>query len=93
MEPDAVDEATNDDVPAPTPTLDLSGATDVPDIPDILDTAGDLPFTEEQLACLTAEMDADTIASLVSGDVSPLAAISLLGVLTACDVDLADLLN
>ena len=94
--PDAVDEATNDDVPAPTPTLDLSGATDVPDfpdIPDILDTAGDLPFTEEQLACLTAEIDADTIASLVSGDVSPLAAISLLGVLTACDVNLADLLN
>lgn len=93
LKPDLGD-ASVDDIPPPLP-----GGLDAPDISDIVDTSelddldADLPFSAEQLECLTAEIDIETITALAAGEVSPLVALSFIGVLSACGVNLTDLVN
>jgi hypothetical protein len=93
-----LDDAAADSAPIDLPQL-LPGALDVPDIPGVVETgeladlASDLPFTTEQLECLGAEIEIDTIQALVDGEVNPLRMLSFIGVLSTCGVDLSDLGN
>lgn len=93
-----LDDAAADSAPIDLPQL-LPGALDVPDIPGVVETgefaglASDLPFTTEQLECLGAEIEVDTIQALVDGEVNPLRMLSFIGVLSTCGVDLSDLGN
>ncbi|MDP6667753.1 MAG: hypothetical protein QF357_10215, partial [Dehalococcoidia bacterium] len=57
------------------------------DVPGFSGT--DLPFTAEQLACLTNEIGDDEIARLLSGEAPDL---SLLRALSTCDIELMSLL-
>ena len=50
----------------------------------------ELPFSEEQIICLTNEMGKDQIANLLAGGAPDL---SLFGALTTCEVGLATLLG
>ena len=50
-------------------------------------------MTEEQLECLIAELEIDTIQDLVAGEVDPLKMLSYISVLSPCDVDLSNLAN
>jgi hypothetical protein len=93
-----LDDAAADSAPIDLPQL-LPGALDAPDIPGVVETgeladlASDLPFTTEQLECLGAEIEIDTIQALVDGEVNPLRMLSFIGVLSTCGVDLSDLGN
>ena len=96
-----LDDAAEDSAPIDLPQL-LPGALDVPDIPgivettdltDLADLASALPFTVEQLECLSAEIEIDIIQDLVDGEVNPLRMLSFIGVLSSCGVDLSDLGN
>jgi hypothetical protein len=96
-----LDDATGGDVPLDIPEL-LPGSLDAPDISEIVETgdiedltdlAGDLPFSTEQVECLTEEIDLEQIEALVAGEVDPLSMLSLIGVFSTCDVSLDDLGN
>lgn len=52
-----------------------------------------LPFTAEQLDCLSAEIGLETINALAADEVSPLRLLSFVGVLSTCGVDLSELAN
>ena len=92
------DDATADSAPIDLPQV-LPGVLDIPGIPGIVETtdltylASDLPFTAEQLECLSAEIEIDTIQDLVDGEVNPLRMLSYIGVLSTCGIDLSDLVN
>ena len=57
------------------------------EIPDVTDV--ELPFTEEQIACLTEELGDEVIANLLAGGAPDF---SLFAALTACDIDVLSLL-
>ncbi len=78
LDPDALDDIVID------ATVQIGSPDDVPDIKEI-----DLPFTDEQIACLIGEIGEDEIANLVSGGTPDL---SLFGALSTCEVDLMSLL-
>lgn len=96
-----LDGVSDGDLPIDIPQL-LPGALDVPDIPgivetdditDLADIASDLPFTAEQMECLSEEIDLEQITALASGEVDPLRMLSLISVLSSCGVGLDDLGN
>ncbi|MBN4064336.1 hypothetical protein JYU04_01220 [Dehalococcoides mccartyi] len=69
-------------VPPVLPTIQIESPDDIADL--------DLPFTEEQITCLAAEIGEDEIANLLAGGTPDL---SLFGALVTCEVDLAALLG
>ena len=92
-------EITLDEITSAEPTADVPGllqeALNVPgilevieddDIGDAATVADDLPFTEDQMECLTAEIDPDQVIALAAGEVDPLNMLSLIGVLSRCGV-------
>ena len=64
------------------PTVQIEIPEDVADL--------DLPFTEEQIICLSNELGDDAIADLLAGGAPDL---SLFAALATCDVDIATLLG
>ena len=66
------------------PTVQIESPGDVPDVSDI-----ELPFTEEQIACLAEELGEDTVANLLAGGAPDF---SLFAALTACGIDVLSLL-
>ena len=72
----------------PDPVID---PTDVPliEIPESVEDI-DLPFTDEQIICLSAEIGEDEIANLLAGGAPDL---SLFAALSTCEVDIATLLG
>ena len=92
-------EITLDEISDGEPTADVSEllqvALNVPGVPEVVEdddigdavtAADDLPFTEDQMECLTAEIEAEQIIALATGEVDPLNMLSLIGVLSRCDV-------
>jgi hypothetical protein len=68
--------------PVILPTLQIEVPEDIADL--------DLPFTEEQIICLTTEIGEEKIADLLAGGAPDL---SLFTVLAICEVDIATLLG
>ena len=89
-----LDGATGGGTPLDIPQL-LPGVLDGADVAGIVDTDdfSDLPFTVEQLECLTEEIDLEQITALVEGEVNPLRMLSLIGTLSYCGVGLDDFGN
>lgn len=66
------------------PTAQTELTVEIPDVTDV-----ELPFTEEQIACLTEELGDEVIANLLAGGAPDF---SLFAALTACDIDVLSLL-
>ena len=68
----------------PDPTAQIVPTVDIQETADVA-----LPFTEEQITCLTAELGADEITNLLGGGVPDF---SLFAALDKCGIDLMSLL-
>lgn len=79
LDPNALDDIVID------ATVQIESPDDIPDIAEI-----DLPFTDEQIACLIGEIGEDEITNLLSGGAPDL---SLFGALTTCGIDPLSLLS
>ena len=66
------------------PTAQTELTVEIPDVTDV-----ELPFTEEQIACLAEELGDEVIANLLAGGAPDF---SLFAALTACDIDVLSLL-
>jgi hypothetical protein len=75
-------DALMDSVVLPTVEIEIELPEDIADV--------ELPFTEEQIICLTTEMGEDQIANLLEGGAPDL---SLFAALSTCEVDLSTLLG
>jgi hypothetical protein len=72
--------------PSADPTVLPTIQVEIPEVVEDLD----LPFTEEQMTCLVAEIGEDEITKLIEGGAPDL---SLFAALAACEVDLTTLLG
>lgn len=83
LDPDAMTDPAGSLIdPTVIPTVQIESPEDVADL--------DLPFTPEQIICLTAELGEDEIANLLAGGAPDL---SLFAALGTCEVDIGALLG